>query len=131
MSEVRVGIVASVDPDTATARVTFPDLGTDEAGALQSGWLHVLQHGSTADQGYWMPNVGAEVMCIMDGSGLESGYIHGTIYNASDAPGAAGAGKWYQKFADGSVIEFDPSSGFTISTGLNVVISAATVSINP
>lgn len=126
---IRIGIVSAVDPSTASARVTFDDLDDGQNEGLLSDWLPIAQHGSTEDAGYWMPNVGAQVICVMQSNGIEAGYVIGTIYNAVDVPASTGAGKWYRRFADGTVIEYDPASGVTIDTPLAVTIKGASVGI--
>lgn len=127
---VRVGIVSSVDAAKARVRVTFDDLDSDDSAGLLSDWLPVVQHGSTEDQAYWLPRVGAQVLCCMQSNALECGYVVGAIYNDVDGPEASGVGLWYKRFADGTVISYDPAAGVTIDTPLDVVIRGATVRIN-
>lgn len=127
---IRVGIVSQVDAVGARVRVTFDDLGSDDSDGLLSDWLPVIQHGSLQDCGYWLPRVGAQVVCAMLPNGVEAGFVIGTIYSDVDTPPASGLGVWYQKFADGTTIEYSPSSGVKIDTPLNVVINGASVRIN-
>jgi len=128
---IRVGIVSAVDPSTASVRVTFDDLDSDDNEGLHSDFLPVIQHGSTEDSGYWLPRVGAQVICAMQSNGIEAGYVLGTIYNDEDAPAKSGQGIWFQKFTDGTVIEYDPASGVKIDTPLSVAIKGSKVEINP
>ncbi|MHB0998219.1 MAG: phage baseplate assembly protein V [Armatimonadota bacterium] len=127
---IRVGIVSDVDPATVRVKVTFDDLDSDDSTGLLSDWLPVVQHGSMTDSGYWLPRVGSQVMCAMQSNGIEAGYVVGSIYNDEDLPEKSGLGVWYQRFADGTTIEYDPASGVTIDTPLAVVIKGATVEIN-
>ena len=50
---VRVGIVSTVDPETMTATVIFPDKDNTLSGPLQ-----IMTQGSGEDKYYWLPNVG-------------------------------------------------------------------------
>lgn len=127
---VRIGIVSEIDPSMAMVKVTFDDLTSDDSNGLLSDWLAVGQHGSTEDAGYWLPNIGAQVVCVMLSNGVEEGVVISTLYNDEDVPHTSGAGRWYKKFSDGSVIEYDPSLGFKIETGMKVVIKGAAVEIN-
>ncbi len=128
---IRIGIVTAAYPERVTARVTFDDLGDGENGGLVSAELPVLQNGSLGDCGYWMPRVGAQVYVAMAGNAPECGCILGTVYNDEDAAPKTGAGIWYQRFADGSVIEYDPGAGFTIQSDKPITIKGSTVHINP
>ncbi|MEN6372225.1 MAG: phage baseplate assembly protein V [Armatimonadota bacterium] len=127
---IRIGIVTKIDAARACVRVTFDDLDSDDTEGLLSDWLPVIQHGSTEDAGYWLPNVGAQVLCAMQSNALEVGYCVGTVYNDEDTPTKTGLGVWYKRFRDGTVIEYDPASGVKIDTPLNVTISGARVDIN-
>lgn len=127
---IRIGIVRAVDPDGVRARVEFDELGSDEAGALQSDWLPIAQQGSTADQAYWLPIVGAQVVCVMRDAGAGDGVVIGTIYSSRDPASAPGAGRWYRRFADGTAIEYDPAAGVSISSPLPVRIEASAVEIS-
>jgi phage baseplate assembly protein V len=130
VGEIRVGIVSSVDAASARAKVTFDDLDSDDSEGLLSDWLPVLQHGSMTDCGYWLPRVGSQVVCAFQSNADETGYVLGSIYSQEDAAPASGSGVWYQRFADGTVIEYDPETGVKIDSPLNVTISGATVVIN-
>jgi phage baseplate assembly protein V len=131
MGDIRVGIVSDVDPGAVCVRVTFDDLDSDDSQGLLSDWLPVVQHGSMVDSGYWLPRIGSQVVCAMQSNAVECGYVVGTIYSDVDVPAASGQGVWFQRFADGTVIEYDPASGVRIETPLNVTIIAALVEINP
>jgi phage baseplate assembly protein V len=127
---IRVGIVSQVDVNIAAVRVIFDDLDSDDSSGLLSDWLPVIQHGSLIDTGYWLPRIGSQVVCAMQSNGIERGYVIGSIYSDADIPPASGAGIWYKRFADGTVIEYDPGQGVTIDTPLKVVIKGSMVEIN-
>lgn len=127
---IRIGTVIDVDPAIACVKVLFEDLNSDDMDGLVSDWLPVVQHGSSEDQGYWLPCHDALAVCVMQSNALECGYVIGTVYNAEHTPEAPGSRVWYQRFADGTVIEYNPSSGVKIDTPLDVTISGASVRLN-
>jgi phage baseplate assembly protein V len=129
LGEIRVGIVSAIDPSTARVRVTFDDLDNDDNQGLLSGWLHVVQHGAMTDCGYWMPTIGSQVAVAMQSNAHEIGYVLGAIYSDVDTVPVDIAGAWYQRFADGSVIQYDPEAGVTITTALPVTVNGESVSI--
>jgi len=128
--DIRVGIVSAVDTGTVKARVVFDDLDSDESEGLLSNWLPVCQHGSFGNFGYWLPDVGAQAVCIFHTKAHEDGFIVGTIYSTADLPPESGTGVWYQQFADGTVIGYTPVGGIAIVTPLSVHIQGAAVTID-
>lgn len=78
---IRTGLVSSVDPATATARVVFPDY--DEQVSYD---LPVVMQGTTGTKGYWMPRVDEQVLCIFRPDATEQGFIVGSIYSAANPP---------------------------------------------
>lgn len=70
---VRLGTVSSVDTENRMARVTFPAMG------FVSGTLKVLKTGRDSNGDYYMPSVGAEVLClylpVKDGDGFVLGGV--------------------------------------------------------
>jgi phage baseplate assembly protein V len=128
--DIRVGLVSAVDINLARARVTFPDLDSDDSTGLLSAWLPVCQHGSFGNFGYWLPSVDEQVVCIFHAKSAEDGFIIGGIYSQADVPPTTGSGVWYQQFADGTVIAYNPISGIAIVTPLNVHVQGAAVLID-
>jgi phage baseplate assembly protein gpV len=76
----RIGIVAAQDTNNVRARVTFTD-----HDQMLSYWLNIAADKSHADKGYWMPDIGDKVICIMDAHD-EDGAIVGAIYSPVDPP---------------------------------------------
>ena len=69
---LRIGIVSSVDAETTTVRVYFPDLDD-----VVSDDLFVLQHGQEEP---WLPAVNSAVLCLMCSEDVETdGYVLGEI----------------------------------------------------
>jgi phage baseplate assembly protein V len=79
-SAYRVGIVSAQDAASARVRVTFSDLDQ-----LQTWWLPVLVTKSQNDKAYHMPDIGEQVVCIMDAYD-EAGIVLGAIYSSADPP---------------------------------------------
>lgn len=135
----RVGIVRAQDTVNARVRVTFPD-----RDQMQSWWLPVVFPKAQYDKAYWIPDVGEQVVCVMDAYD-EDGAVLGAIYSSADTPAVSSADKFNLTFKDGAIFEYDrtghalqmtiPSGGtFTVTangasieidTSGNVVIVAA------
>ncbi|MDD3466032.1 MAG: phage baseplate assembly protein V [Campylobacterales bacterium] len=95
------GIVVSIDPSNALARVQFQD-----SDNVVSFWLHVGHKKTHLDKDYWMPDKGELVACVLDDNG-EDGVIICALYSEEDTPPTASKDKWVKKFADGTVLEYD------------------------
>lgn len=76
---LRFGIVSQIDPINVQARVSFED---DESTSF---WLPVLQTKTLKDKFYAMPDIGEQVVCLMD-ENSEDGVILGAIYSTEDVP---------------------------------------------
>lgn len=74
---LRFGIVSQINPTLVQARVNFED---DESTSF---WLPVLQTKTLKDKFYSMPDIGEQVVCLMD-ENSEDGVILGAIYSAED-----------------------------------------------
>ena len=97
-SPFKRGIVKEVDPARGRAKVVF----ADEDGNV-SFWLNVNQPAAAGNKAYWMPDVGAQVNCLVDWDG-EDGAILGALYSESDPPPTS----------DGDAIHIRTSSGMEI-----------------
>jgi phage baseplate assembly protein V len=125
----RVGIVKSQDPANARIRVTFPD-----RNQMTSWWLPVVTPKSQNDKAYWMPDIGEQVVCLMDEHD-EDGAVLGSIYSTADTPPVASADKWHLTMKDGAIFEYDRNShalAVNIPSGGTVTITAnaATIQID-
>ena len=125
----RVGIVDAQNLATGRVRVTF--LGRDH---LQSWWLPVLAPKTQSDKAYWMPDLGEQVVCLMDEHD-EDGCVLGAIYSTVDTPPVSSADKFHASFKDGAAFEYDRAAhALSISLPAGATMSVAapggTVSIN-
>jgi len=97
----RVGIVRQQDPARAKVRVVFPDY--DE---VISWWLPVIFFKTQNDKAYWMPDIGEQVVCLMDLRD-EAGAVLGAIYSEADVPPVNSADQFYLGFKDGARFDYD------------------------
>jgi|ERR1700722_13976576 phage baseplate assembly protein V len=122
----RVGIVKAQDVYNARVRVSFPD-----RDQLQSWWLPVVFPKTQNDKGYWIPDVGEQVVCTMDEHD-EDGAVLGAIYSSADAVPVANADKLHWTSKDGAFFEYDRSTHglqMNIGNGGSVTIAASGASI--
>lgn len=101
---LRLGIVQAQDPTLGRLRVTF-----NEFDHLLSYWLPVVVSKTQNDKAYWLPDVGEQVVCLMDGRD-EDGVVIGAIYSQVDATPVQSIDKWHVGFKDGSAFEYDRST---------------------
>jgi phage baseplate assembly protein V len=125
----RVALVKAIDAANARVRVVFPD-----RDQMQSWWLPVIFAKTQNDKLYWMPDVGEQVVCVMDEHD-EDGAILGSIYSSADRPPVSSADKVHWSSKDGAVFEYDRAAhAFVVSlpAGGTVSISAngATIAID-
>ncbi|MFZ0676616.1 phage baseplate assembly protein V [Candidatus Binatus sp.] len=97
----RVGIVQQQDPAHAKVRVVFPDY--DE---VISWWLPVVFAKTQDDKVYWIPDIGEQVVCLMDLRD-EAGAVLGAIYSTADVPPVNSADKFHIAFKDGAHFDYD------------------------
>ncbi len=76
---LRFGIISQINPQTVQARVIF---GDDESTSF---WLPILQTKTMKDKFYAMPDIGEQVVCLMD-ENSEDGVVLGSIYSTEDTP---------------------------------------------
>ncbi|MCI6937310.1 MAG: phage baseplate assembly protein V [Clostridiales bacterium] len=127
---IRIGNVSSVNPETMSCRVVFPDMDDNVSAELP-----LLNTGSAYCKEYWLPVVNEQVVCLMlpndGGTGNNEGIILGSFFNDVDKPVKTGPGIRRIDFGDGSYVEHDSNTGnLTIQATGNIVIKGATVRIN-
>ena len=99
------GIVSSVNPQNATARVVFSDRDNTVSYDLP------ITFASTGfAKMYSMPKVGQPVKCSFLGTGMEDGFIDGGFDNPDNMPPKTGENLHYIAFDDGALIEYDADS---------------------
>ena len=101
----RVGIVQTQDIAKCRVRVPFA-----ERNQMVSWWLPVLRHGAQNDKDFWIPDIGEQVVCLMDEHD-EDGAVLGTIFSQVDQPpNGMTADKRHLTAKDSAVFEYDRSS---------------------
>ncbi len=98
---LKFGIVTNIDEKQAKARVQFQD-----NDGIPSYWLPVLQAKTLKDKFYILPDIGEQVVCLMD-ENLEDGVILGAIYSDADTCPVISKDKCKIKFQDDTEIEYD------------------------
>ena len=101
MPAYRVGIVQERDVARAKVRVVFPDYDQ-----VVSWWLPVVFAKTQNDKLYWMPDVGEQVVCLMDVRD-EAGAVLGAIYSSADTPPVSNSNIMHLGFLDGTSVEYD------------------------
>lgn len=125
----RLGIVKQQDLQNARVRVVF----TDHSQML-SYWLPVLARKTQNDKFYAMPDVGEQVVCLMDEHD-EAGCVLGAIFSAPDTTPVQSADKFRVSFKDGASFEYDRAAhalAIALPSGatLSVTANGATLSID-
>lgn len=117
---IRIGEVSSVDYATGTARVAF-----DDDDSLVSGDLQVLHRNTIANKDFAMPDVGEDVVCLFLASGMEEGFILGSVYAGEILPPETSGNKRTTVFSDGTRISYDRET-----RQLDITIDKTTISAN-
>jgi len=100
----RVGIVSEQDLTLARLRVVFA-----EFDHMFSYWLPIVVPKTQNDKAYWIPDIGEQVVCLMDERD-EAGVVLGAIYSQPDSTPVHSADKYHLGFKDSTTIEYDRSS---------------------
>lgn len=101
-SFMRLGEVTSIDFAKAKVRVTF-----DDEDGMTSYWLPVMQRNTIANQDYWLPDIGEDVVCVFFGEGVEDGFVLGSIYAGDVKPPENNGDKRTVVFKDGTRVSYD------------------------
>lgn len=116
------GIVKEVDAARGRARVEF----SDEDGNV-SFWLSVNQPAAAGNKAYWMPDVGAQVNCLLDWDG-EDGCILGSLYSDADTPPTSDGDSIHIRTSSGMEIVISKGGGtLTVRNAQEVRIQAAKI----
>jgi phage baseplate assembly protein V len=111
-SSCRLGIVKEQDLSLGRVRVTFT-----EFDQMLSYWLPLVVPKTQNDKAYWMPDVGEQVVCLMDGHD-EDGVVLGAIYSQPDSTPVQSADKFHLGFKDGTIVEYDRAA-HVLEVGFN------------
>lgn len=129
MSAFRVGIVSAQNPASVQVRVTFPD-----RNQMQSWWLGVVVPKSQNDKAYWIPDIGEQVVCLMDEYD-EDGAVLGALYSTVDQPPVNSTDKYHWTMKDGATFEYDRAAhalavALPTAGTLSVSANGATITID-
>jgi phage baseplate assembly protein V len=125
----RVGLVKQQDIQGARVRVAFPD-----RDQMLSFWLPILFPKTQTDKAYWIPDVGEQVVCLMDEYD-EAGAVLGAIYSSADTTPVQSADKYHMTFKDGASAEYDRAAHALVvslpgEATLNVSAAGASIAID-
>lgn len=132
-STLRVGHVTEFNPETLCARVNFPELG------ITSYWLPLLVMNTLKTHDEYFLDEGEHVVCLMQGTGLESGFVLGAIYDAKNKPPVHDPDKRSVTFDDDTFITYDRknhklvidcSGEIEINAKNHIVLNAARIDLN-
>ncbi len=130
----RVGLVSSVNGATCSARVTFPDKDDLDGKGLVSYELPIITIGSNGTLGYWVPEVGTQVLCVFlpnpSGNGLKDGFILGAFYSELNPPEETNPNVRCLKVPDGSYIRFDGKGNIEIHATKNLILTGTRIDLN-
>ena len=126
---LRIGVVTDQDASLARLRVRF-----DELDQMISYWLPVVVPKTQDDKLYWLPDVGEQVVCLMDARD-EDGVVLGAIYSQADATPVQSSDKYHLGFKDGTAFEYDraahvTAANFSDSSSLRYDGGAHSLSMN-
>lgn len=122
----RVGIVQAQDAASCRVRVKFP-----ERDEVQSWWLHVVTLKTQNDKFYWLPDIGEQVVCLMDEYD-EEGAVIGAIYSAADVTPVQNADRFHAGFKDGAFVEYDRknhSMSVSLPAGGTIQVASGNTSV--
>ncbi len=125
---VRVGKVSTVNGAACRVKVVFPDKEN-----CISDELPVIQIGGAGTAGYWVPEVGTQVLCLFlpnaSGNGLGAGFVIGAYYSQAMSPKESDEAVRSIRFPDGSYIRYDHGE-ITINAASAIKLTAPRIDIN-
>ncbi|MEI7150875.1 phage baseplate assembly protein V [Pectobacterium carotovorum] len=118
----QVGTVSAVDSQNVRARVRLP-----ECDNMRTNWLDVLQHNTQNNKDYWLPDVGEQVVVLLDENG-EDGVILGAVYSSVDKPPVNNPDARGVTYADSASFYYDRKTHTLIINGgiEHIVIACST-----
>lgn len=116
---IRIGEVTAIDVANVTCRVTF-----DDDDGITSFDLPVIQRNTLKNHDYAMPDIGEDVICIFLGSGMEEGFVLGSIYAGEVTPPESNGDKRTVVFADDTRVSYDRAAHeLTITIGSTSIVA--------
>ena len=100
---LKIGLVE--DRKVGWVVVRFPDLGD-----MLTKWIPVLYTKTQDDKAYWTPDIGEQVMCMMDDR-LEDGCVMGAVYSEADQPPTEDMDEYGVQFKDGGSFSYNRATG--------------------
>lgn len=117
---MKMGLVAA--RKVGWVQVRFPDLSD-----LLTQWIPVAYQMTQATQAYWTPDIGEQVICLMDDR-LEDGCVIGAVYSAADQPPTDDMDEFGVAFPDGGAVRYNRASGVaTVVAPTRVVLQTPLV----
>lgn len=101
---IHFGVVSellSLADQPPKVRVLLPQLNN-----LPSPWLKMLHPKTLRDQFYWLPDIGEQVVVLLDAAG-EQGVVLGCVYSKVDVAPALGNDVVVMQFNDGTRLEYN------------------------
>lgn len=121
----QTGIISDIDEVKVCVRVMLP-----ECDDLRTNWLPILQRNTQDNKDYWLPDVGEQVVVLLDDNG-EDGVVLGAVYSSIDIPPVTNKDKRYVRFADAASFEYDRKTHrLTINGGIETIVIEAKASID-
>lgn len=115
-----VSAIQSVNGKPPRVRVRIPACNN-----LRSPWLALVQPKTLADKVFWLPDIGEQVVVLLD-SLAESGVVLGAIYSKTDTAPALGTDVMVIVFQDGTRIEYNRAKHvLTANVQGDVIITAS------
>ncbi len=140
--ELEYGEVSAIDYPNCRIRVRLA-----ERDDLESYWLQVPQRNTQGTKRRpLMPELGEQVVILLDGDGVGGVYLGG-VYSTAEPPPVIDEDTDYMRYSDGTVVTYDRSagrmtldcvgsvlltcgSGVTIEAGSPVTITAPAVTLD-
>lgn len=121
-AELEYGEVSAVDYKGCRIRVRL-----DERDGLVSYWLYVPQRNTQGTKRRpLMPQIGEQVAVLLDADGV-GGVFLGGIYSTAEPPPVVDQDTDYVRFADGTTVSYNTSSGaLAVNCVGKVAVTAAT-----
>lgn len=117
---IRTGTISTVDYASGTARVIFED---DEK--MVSAPLAIIQRNTLKNKDYAMPDIGETVLCLFLPTGVEDGFILGSLYTEENLPSENSPDKRSVLFGDQAQFSYDRATH-----QLDMKIGETTITVN-